>query len=319
MLGQKLKKYISLPIKRHKYLMEWSITRSIEISKGNKKDPKTLLDPEVVPITWDPSPDHLIIQTEEAKNLYKEIKSGNYPNLNELIESPVISQIDSLSNYYKELYGNTIEIETPERQKLRSDILNRFLALGSGRKTDKGYVYDGPLEKNFEMELVLGLPASGKSTRATDPDSEKTKSFILDCDVIKEFIPEFIESHGGAADAVHFESMLIMDMAKEELINGKMKGTNLILPLVADDFHLLMSNYIEPFEKAGYNVRAKFLPCEINASVSRNIARELETGRIINSSVVFSFGEKPEEVYKELAPKINSKGLPYGIEEKNKI
>ena len=57
-----------------------------------------------------------------------------------------------------------------------------------------------------------------------------------------------------------------------------------------------MSNYIEPFEKAGYNVRAKFLPCEINASVSRNIARELETGRIINSSVVFSFGEKPEEV-----------------------
>ena len=319
MLGEKLKKYISLPIKRHKYLMEWSITRSIEISKGNKKDPKTLLDPEVVPITWDPSPDHLIIQTEEAKNLYKEIKSGNYPTLFELIESPVVSQIDSLSNYYKELYGNTVEIETPERQKLRSDILNRFLALGSGRKTDKGYVYDGPLEKNFEMELVLGLPASGKSTRATDPDSEKTKSFILDCDVIKEFIPEFIESHGGAADAVHFESMLIMDMAKEELINGKMKGTNLILPLVADDFHLLMSNYIEPFEKAGYNVRAKFLPCEINASVSRNIARELETGRIINSSVVFSFGEKPEEVYKELAPKINSKGLPYGIEEKNKI
>ena len=39
------------------------------------------------------------------------------------------------------------------------------------------------------------------------------KSFILDCDVIKEMIPEFIESHGGAADAVHFESMLIMDMA----------------------------------------------------------------------------------------------------------
>jgi hypothetical protein len=179
MLGEKLKKYISLPIKRHKYLMEWSITRSIEISKGNKKDPKTLLDPEVVPITWEPSPDHLIIQTEEAKNLYKEIKSGNYPNIFELIESPIISQIDSLSNYYKELYGNTIEIETPERQKLRSDILNKFLALGSGRKTDKGYVYDGPLEKNFEMELVLGLPAAGKSTRATDPDSEKNEIFYI--------------------------------------------------------------------------------------------------------------------------------------------
>ena len=140
---------------------------------------------------------------------------------------------------------------------------------------------------------------------------------IKDCDVIKEMIPEFIESHGAAADAVHFESMLIMDMAREELVNGKMKGTNLILPLVADDFKTLMSNYIKPFEEAGYNVRARFLTCEMNASMSRNIARELETGRIINSSVVFSFGEKPEEVYKMLAPMINSKGFPYAIEDKN--
>lgn len=166
------------------------------------------------------------------------------------------------------------------------------------------------------MELVLGLPAAGKSTRVTDPDSEKMKSFILYCDIIKEMIPEFIESNGGAADAVHFESMQIMDMAREELINGKMKGTNLILPLVADDFDTLMENYIVPFEKSGYNVRAKFLPCELNVSVSRNIARELETGRIINSNVLFSFGEKPEEVYKKLAPLKNSKGLTYGIEEK---
>ena len=313
---EKLKKYVSLPLVRHKYLVKWSTTRSMLISEGKEKDPKTLLAQDVVPVTWTPSPDHLIIQTDEAKELYKKIKSGDYPSIAELLESEVVSQIDSLSDYYKELYGNTVEIETEERKKLRLEILKKFLAIGSARKTDKGYVYDGPLEKNFEMELVLGLPASGKSTRATDPDSEKKKSFILDCDVIKEMIPEFIESHGGAADAVHFESMLIMDMAREEFINGKMKGTNLILPLVADDLDTLISSYIEPFEKAGYNVRAKFLPCKVEESMSRNIARELETGRIINSSVVFSFGEKPEEVYKELATKTNSKGLPYAIEEK---
>jgi hypothetical protein len=281
-----------------------------------KKDPKLLLEPGIVPITWIPSPEHLIIETEEAKKLFAQIKEGKYPSLGELIENPIISQIDSISEYYKELYGNTADIETPERKKLREEILNRFLSIGSARKTEKGYIYDGPLEKGFQMELVLGLPAAGKSTRVTDPDSEKTKSFILDCDVIKDMIPEFIESHGGAADAVHLESMLIMDMAREELINGKMKGTNLILPLVADDFDTLISNYIRPFEEAGYNVRAKFLSCDINASMSRNIARELETGRIINSSVVFSFGEKPEQVYKKIAPMINSKGLPYAMEDK---
>lgn len=308
------KKYISLPLARHKSLTDWGKSLSKLIVEGApKKDPKLLLEPGVVPITWEPSPDHLIIETEEAKKIFTQIKEGKYPSLGELIENPVISQIDSLSEYYKELYGNTADIETPERQNLREEILNKFLSIGSARKTDKGYIYDGPLEKGFQIELVLGLPASGKSTRVTDPDSEKTKSFILDCDVIKEMIPEFIESHGGAADAIHLESMLIMDMAREELVNGKMIGTNLILPLVADEFNTLMSSYIKPFEEAGYNVRAKFLPCEINVSVSRNIARELETGRIINSSIVFSFGEKPEEVYKKIATMINSKGLPYAI------
>lgn len=141
-------KYASLPLIRHKYLLKWSTTRSIEISQGKeKKDPKSLLDPGVVPITWKPSPDHLIIESEEAKKLYTQIKSGNYPTLFDLLDNTVISQIDSLSNYYKELYGNTAEIETPERKNLRLEILNKFLAIGSSRKTDKGYVYDGPLKK----------------------------------------------------------------------------------------------------------------------------------------------------------------------------
>lgn len=57
------------------------------------------------------------------------------------------------------------------------------------------------------------------------------------------------------------------------------------------------------------------VPCEVNVSMARNIARELETSRIINSKVVFSFGTKPEEVYNKLAPMINAKGVAYGYEE----
>ena len=165
------KKYISLPLARHKSLIEWSKTLSKIIGEGApKKDPKSLLESGVVPITWVPSPDNLVIKTEEAKNLFQQIKEGNYPSLSELIDNPVISQIDSLSDYYKELYGNTADIQTSERLKLRKEILDKFLSIGSARKTDKGYIYDGPLEKGFQMELVLGLPAAGKSTRVTDPD-----------------------------------------------------------------------------------------------------------------------------------------------------
>ena len=275
----------------------------------------------VKPVTWEPSPENLIIQTDEARELYTRIKANDYPSVEELKASNVVSQIDELSAYYIALYGKTHEINTPEREDLREKVKNEFLAIGSARtesineETGKHkYVYDGELEKGYEMELVLGLPAAGKSTMVTDPDSEEMKAFILDCDVIKELIPEYQESHGCGADAVHMESMGIMDMAVKAFTEGDMKGTNVILPLVANDFDDLMNTYIIPFENAGYNVKAKFVDVEENVSMGRNVARELETGRIINSAVVFSFGQKPKEVYERLAPMINSKGEPYGYD-----
>lgn len=280
---------------------------------------KSILPEGVKPITWEPSADHLIIESEEARALYTRIKAGDYPTVEELKNNPVTAQIDALSSYYKAIYGNTAEIQTPEREQLRKDIEQQFLGVGSARtasvdpETGKHkYVYDGDFAKDFKMELVLGLPASGKSTRITDPDSEEMKAFILDCDVVKEMIPEFQKSHGAAADAVHFESFNIMDSAMQQFLTGDLKGTNVIIPIVAGDFDELMQNYIKPFEDAGYHVTAKFAECEENASVSRNLARELETGRIINSAVVMSFGEKPLQVYEKLAPMQNAFGETYG-------
>ncbi len=292
-----------------------------EESASLAADLKKLAEIGVRPVTWEPSPDHLIIEGDEAREMYTRIKAGDYPTMEEIVESPLLDQIDALSAYYIDYYGKTSEIDTAARRMLRNYILDDFLSIGSARTESINeetqlhkYVYDGPLEKGYEMELVLGLPASGKSSRVTDPDSEEMKAFILDCDVIKEMLPEFQESHGGAADAVHMESMMLMERAMEAFTEGDLKGTNVILPLVADDYDSLMETYIKPFEEAGYNVRAKFVPCELNVSAARNLARELETGRIINSAVVSSFGTKPEEVYKKLAKEENAKGLPYGVE-----
>ena len=296
-----------------------SITVKNTIGAYRKAIADAALPSNVKPITWKPSADHLIIESDEARELYTRIKAGDYPSVEELKSCPVTAQIDALSTYYKTVYGNTAEIHTPEREKLRKDIEKQFLAIGSARTESVDpetgrhkYVYDGDFAKDFKMELVLGLPASGKSSRVTDPDSEDMKAFILDCDAVKELIPEFQESHGAAADAVHFESFNIMDSAMQQFLTGDMKGTNVIIPIVAGDFDELMKNYIKPFEEAGYHVTAKFVECEENASVSRNLARELETGRVINSAVVMSFGEKPLQVYKKLAPMQNAFGETYG-------
>lgn len=136
----------------------------------------------VVPLTREPSPENLIIKTDEARELYTRIIAEDCPSLDELKNTEVIGQIDALSAYYKVLYGNTAAIDTPERKQLREDIKKEFLAIGSARTESVNeetgrhkYVYDGETEKGFKTELVPGFPASGKSSRVVDPDSEVYK------------------------------------------------------------------------------------------------------------------------------------------------
>ena len=128
----------------------------------------------VVPVTWDVDSEHLMIQTDEAMAFYKQIKAGEYPTMEELKAHPVVAQLDALSAYYKALYGNTLEIDTPERDAMRQEKIKWFLSLGSARTEsidENGkhhYVYDGELKKEYQFELVLGLPASGKSGQRSD-------------------------------------------------------------------------------------------------------------------------------------------------------
>ena len=279
-----------------------------------------LLEKEgVVPVTWEPSAEHLIIEGEEAQALYTRIVNGDYPSMEELEAHPVVAQIDRLSEYYTDLYGYTIEI--PGRETLREEIRKEFLAIGSARTESidlasgrHNYVYDGPLKAENRMTLVLGLPASGKSTRIVDPDSEAMSAFVLDPDFIKEELPEYKESHAAGADAVHFEGMNIFNEAVKAFTEGDMKGVNVILPIVSSDLNELMENYIRPFEAADYNVKVKFKEAKPNEAAARVIMRELRGGQLINSAVAFSFGDEPEAVYYELASMINSNGEPYGYE-----
>lgn len=273
----------------------------------------------VEPVTSEPSEDNLVIKTQEARDLYDRIMAEDYPSIEELQASEVVAQLDALSAYYVAKYGKTGDIDTPERDALREELKEEFLQIGSAQlqEDENGsyYTYDGEIAKDYWAEIVLGLPASGKSTRVTDPDSAEMKAFIFDCDVIKSLIPEFKETYGAAADAVHTESELIQAAALDEFLTGSMTGANLIFPVVATDLEALMDNYIRPLEEAGYTIHVKYCYSEENESAARNVARELRTGRIIKSAVVLSFGTRPLEVFEELCEMNGPNGEPYVAEE----
>lgn len=274
----------------------------------------------VTPITWVPSAEHLVIDTEEARALYDRIASRDYPTLEELQNHPVVQQMDALSAYYADLYGDTSEIDTPEREALRQEVLDSFLAIGSARKdhvTESGYVvwkYDGALTRGYQAEVVLGLPASGKSTLVADPDSAELGAFIMDSDVIKGMLPEFQESYGLAANSVHKESRAILKSAIERFVQGDMKGYNVIYPTVGWSVESLFSDFIDVFEAAGYNVKVVFVEAKMNESLARAVMRGLDSGRIIPSNSIIGYGDRPENVYNAIAPMINARGETYGYD-----
>ena len=112
-------------------------TSSVQGSGSGEEAAKTSTLPTlpagVVPVTWEVSPEHLMIQTDEARALYNRIDAEDYPTMDELMAHPVVAQLDALSDYYKAYCGNTADIKTPERDQLRKEAVNNFLSLGSAR------------------------------------------------------------------------------------------------------------------------------------------------------------------------------------------
>ena len=126
----------------------------------------------VVPVTWEVTPERLMIDTPEARALYERIVAGDYPSMEELKAHPVVKQLDALAEYYYGLYGNTVEIDSEQRDELRDQLRDWFLTLGSARRDriDEGgkphYVYDGPLKKEYSVKTLF-TSAAGPPTTET--------------------------------------------------------------------------------------------------------------------------------------------------------
>ena len=124
-----------------------------------------------------------------------------------------IRDAEALAQEYLDAFGTTDQINTPERQELRRKIADELYGEGAAKKEGKVW-------------LVLGVPASGKST-FSDPLVEKEGALLIDSDEAKKLLPEF--SNGLLASAVHEESAAIADTIFSMAMAN---NDNMILPLV---------------------------------------------------------------------------------------
>lgn len=133
---------------------------------------------------------------------------------------------------------------------------------------------------------ALSMKTGGKSSRIVNPLSDEQGAFILDSDEMKKLIPEYAETNGGAANAVHKESKGLMNEAFAEFTNGNMTGTNIAIPVIGDKAMDMSEKYIIPLLDAGYDVEIAYKTATAKESANRVIKRAIQTGRFIPTSVV---------------------------------
>lgn len=184
---------------------------------------------------------------------------------------------------------NTADIQTPERQKLRSEVLEQLYQRGS--YSSETHDYTGEIAQERRADIVIGAPAAGKSSVLVDPLSEQHKSRVIDSDDAKRLLPEYDDGKG--AGNVHRESSMIRDVLKQRAIA---RGENIVWPTVGDKLDKLLRD-IQNFRDNGYSVYLHLNELSASKATGRALGRYLSTGRFVDPEVVLKVGDKPTQNY----------------------
>ena len=176
-----------------------------------------------------------------------------------------------------------------------------MLKTGSSTIDNEGKtVYTGIVDESSRLDIVIGLPASGKSSAIVDTISNEFHSRIIDNDEVKKMIPEF--NNGWGAGVVHKESQKIADIVFDISVE---RGENIVLPKVGSDAQKLLQNYIKPAIKKGYLVNLHFVDLDRNKALGRMLNRFFSEGRFLSPKLIDKYcnnldGNKIERCYNEL-------------------
>lgn len=152
---------------------------------------------------------------------------------------------------------------------------------------------EGDISTGREAVIVIGSPASGKSTIA-ERLASILKAAIVDCDDCKPIIPEY--GQGEGVQAVHDESSLLSNFVLDRLME---EGANLAIPKVGKNPETI-SELIDLLVEEGYRVTLVNVSVDPDECARRMTRRFLETGRLIHPQYMEQVGSKPQETYELL-------------------
>lgn len=219
----------------------------------------------------------------ELQSAIDRLTAGEDVSREEIDRIPEVAEVRALPKM------NTADIQTPERQKLRSEVLEQLYQRGS--YSSETHDYTGEIAQERRADIVIGAPAAGKSSVLVDPLSEQHKSRVIDSDDAKKLLPEYDDGKG--AGNVHRESSNIRDDLKQAAMS---RGENIVWPTVGDKLDKLLSS-IQEFRDNGYSVYLHLNELSAGKATGRALGRYLSTGRFVDPEVVLKVGDKPTQNY----------------------
>lgn len=150
-------------------------------------------------------------------------------------------------------------------------------------------IYNNDVERGRRLDIVIGLPASGKSSAIVDTISYEQHSMLIDNDEAKRQFPEF--NKGWGANTVHKEFQIVERAVFKEALR---EGRNIVLPKVGSDADKLMKDYIAYAKDAGYKVNVHFVDLDRNKALGRMMGRFIHTGRYLSPELIDKYANERE-------------------------
>lgn len=227
--------------------------------------------------------------SEEMQSVLKRLANG------ESVPEAEIGQLKEIREANSCLGNGVPTVKLKDREGIQNGVYNRLQKSGSAVTDDSGHVsLTGEIRREKRLDIVIGLPASGKSSALVEPISEMYHSRIIDSDEAKKLLPEY--NDGWGAGIVHKESQLISDRQFKAAVR---KGENITYPRVGGDCDEL-TDIIAAVKKQGYSVYIHFNELDRNKALGRMINRFLETGRYIKPELVTKYGNGISATYETL-------------------
>lgn len=226
--------------------------------------------------------------SEEMQNVLKRLA------VNEAVPESEIYALKEIKEANSCISSSKPTIELRNRTGIQLGVYNRLQNMGSAvTKSDGAVSFSGEIRREKRLDIVIGLPASGKSSALVEPISELYESRVIDSDEAKKLLPEF--NNGWGAGVVHKESQLISD---RQLSAALKAGENITYPRVGGDSSELL-NIISTAKKLGYSVYVHYNELDRNKALGRLLNRFLETGRYIKPELVTKYGSGISNTYEQ--------------------